>query len=80
MKKIENNLGKKLKFRKNVEKIGEKKVEKKFRKNSMLVQKNLYGGKKKSRPERAWKKFEKSSKVKKLRKEFENFLTTWEKG
>ena len=46
MKKIENNLGKKLKFRKNVEKIGEKKVEKKFRKNSLLAQKKLYFGKK----------------------------------
>ena len=59
LKKIENNLGKKLKFRKNVEKIGEKKVEKKFRKNSMLVQKKLYVGTKKSCPERAWIKFEK---------------------
>ena len=73
MKKIENNLGKKLKFKEKFGKIGEKKVVKKiqcwYKKSYMW-----YVGTKKSRPKRAWKKFEKSSKVKKLRKKFEKIL------
>ena len=64
---MEKKLKLREKIRKNVGKIGEKKVEKKRKKNSMVV-KNSFMSVQKSP---TWREAEKSSKGKKLRKEFE---------